>query len=266
MPHFATGLALLLLAGSPAAAAPPPAVELHLSYEAYAAGVPVADMTADLRTTAADYHLALTSRTRGIINLLFKSDSISSADGGLTATGVRPAQYRSQGVYRGTARETRIDYPAGHPVVTLRTPADEEPREPIPADLQARGIDGISAIVAILQQIAATGRCDASRTIFDGRRVLDLTAVTNGPDTLDKTDRSPFDGPALRCTLASRQVAGFLVDGDTERAHEVRHTTVWLKQVTEAGPLVPVRVEVETAWVGVVHIYLTGKSPGKSAS
>jgi hypothetical protein len=251
----------LLVLTAPAAHADPATGHLVLTYRSYSAGVPVASMSADLQINPTTYRLDFTFQTTGLVGFLFNSHSTSSADGHF-APAIRPAHYQSYGVTRGTRRQTQIDYQANHPVLTLLTPPDPEPREPIPPDQQAGSLDPLSAIAHMLRQVARTGRCDDHRTTFDGRRLLALQSTTAGEEAIEPTSRSPFSGPALRCDITAQQTAGFLVDADPERARKIRHTTAWLQRVTPDGPLLPVRMDIETAWIAIAHVYLVEVKDG----
>jgi hypothetical protein len=256
IPCLAPWLVVAFFPGGHAAQAETPAPHLVLTYESYASGVPVAAMQADLQLDATAYRLRFSFHTNGLAGWLFNSRSDSFAEGRFTPA-IRPARYQSSGTTRGTARQTRIDYPDGHPIVTLLTPADDEPREPIPAAQQAGSLDALSTIAHMLRQVARTGRCDDQRTTFDGRRLLALQSTTAGQETLETTSRSPWSGPALRCDITSQQIAGFLKDADPEGARKIRHATAWLQRVTDGGLMVPVRLDIETAWIAMAHVYLT---------
>jgi hypothetical protein len=70
-----------------------------------------------------------------------------------------------------------------------------------------------------------------------------------------------FAGPALRCELKSRVIAGFRIDQDQAEAGKPQPATAWLgRPVSGAGPL-PVRIEIPTRWFGDVRIVLTGVEP-----
>ena len=252
---------LIALPAAPAARADMPQAHLQLTYQTYAAGVRVAAMQADLQLGPAQYRINVAFHTEGVLDLLLTSRSESTATGRF-APAFDPTSYRSESTTRGTHRQTEIDYRAGHPVAAILTPPREAPREAIPPDQQAASLDALSAVSLVLNQVTRTGRCDNRQTIFDGRRLLAMTSTTAGQDMLDSTSRSPWSGPALRCNVTSQQTAGFLRDANRQQAGRVHHASVWLKPAMGGGPMVPVRMEIENAWVGVARIYLVAAHAG----
>ena len=252
-------VALILLA------APVRAETLH--YLAYAAGVPAAEVTVRLDTDTAGYRIELALRTRGVADLLVHARVRSMANGTWAPDGdhrdTLPEHYESRGRTAGRDRTTVIDYTPDAPIVRLLLPADDDPREPIPPELQARTEDGNSAIAGLLHVAERTGRCDATARTFDGRRLSETVLRTAGAEDVLPSGRSVFAGPALRCDFEGRLLAGFKLDEDRARAARPVHGSVWLARI--GGVLTPVRMTFETRAFGTATAYLIAPETPRGA-
>ena len=248
-----TSLTATLLATA-AAAQPAPT---RLSYAAYVGGVEVVDMQAELALTPLAYRLQLAFQLVGAPGALFHAEGTSVVDGRFLGAAAVPRQLVSNGFWRGQARVTQVDWQGGLPVVTRKSPPDEDEREPVPAELQRNTIDTISAVALLLRHIGATNRCEGPMTTFDGRRLSAMDAHTEGEDVLPPTSRSSFAGPALRCDVEGRLIGGFATQGDRDAMRKPHHGTAWFARLTPGGPPVPVRMTFEAGAFGTATMYLT---------
>jgi hypothetical protein len=256
--YRATLLGLLL----PWTAFAQPPASLHATYEAYAAGLHVADVDTGLTTDPRAYQMTLGFNTTGMVGFFFRGQQFSTVTGTWHGSAAAPARYKGQGTWRGTERLTVIDYDHGQPQIRELTPPDPDDREPVPENLQTNAIDFLSAMMQLIHVVAATGRCETAARTFDGRRVTDIEAHTAGPETLEPTSRSAFAGKALRCDFSGRLVAGFKRDEDHDRAARPIHGSAWLAQAVPGGPSLPVRLTFETRYVGNATMNLTDVGPG----
>jgi hypothetical protein len=134
----------------------------------------------------------------------------------------------------------------------------------VPPELQRGTVDTLTALAALVRQAATTGRCDGRAQVFDGRRRSDFVATTAGTETLAPNRWSNFSGPALRCSFEGRQVAGFWKEQDREEASKPRGGTAWFASPGPGLPIIPVRIEAESAW-GTVYVHMTRAGPGTLA-
>ncbi len=249
--------AAALAAFAPAArAAEPPVLA---SYTAYFSGFSVATLDAALRLDGERYSLAALMRTAGILAAFVRGEQTAEVEGIVqpaTAVGLAPSRYAMEGRWRDRLRRIAMRWPGGEPEVLALIPANTEEREPVPPELQRGTIDTMTALVALLRRATETGRCEGEAALFDGRRRTDVTARTDGEDTLREHRWGIFAGPALRCTVEGRQVAGFWSGQNRDEAGTPRSATAWLARPEPGMPLIPVRIEAETGW-GPVYIHLT---------
>ncbi len=126
----------------------------------------------------------------------------------------------------------------------------------MPVALWANTVDNLSAMAALLHDVATIGRCDGSRRVFDGRRLSRIAAGTVGVEALPETDRSVFHGPALRCDFSGTLLAGFKYEDNRARAARPQRGVAWFAPLRPGGPPVPVRVRFATPFFGDATLYL----------
>ena len=244
--------ALLLLCLSPAAHAQP--VNAH--YAAYSTGLNVLRLDAELAIGPRDYRVHLTYHSAGTVGALVRAERDTTVEGVFNGDRPTPRRFYSFGHFRGRPRVTQIDYPKGQPEIRALNPPNEEEREPVPPADQVGTIDSVSAMAQLVRQVNATGRCEGHSRTYDGRRLAELSARTAGREVLEQTSRSSFAGPALRCDFEGRQLAGFRLDSDRGKAQRPRRGTAWFAATTPGGPLIPVRIQFETDYIGNLTMYL----------
>ena len=244
-----------------------PAPAQQLTYAAYADGLDVMDMAASLTIAPDRYWLKLSFHLTGLLGALVSMQSTTTVDGRFHGDAPEPRESFSTGRFRGQDRVTQLDWQNGRPVVSQLVPPVEPERDPVPADEQAHTVDTLSAMASLLHQVGASGHCDGTMITFDGRRLSSLAAHTVGEEVLPKTGRSVFAGPALRCDIEGRQLAGFFHDSDTVALHRPQHGSAWFASLEPGAPPVPVKIMLQTYGLGQATIYLTGqtKSPPNAA-
>lgn len=251
----------LIAAAALAALAAPARAEAPVlaSYTAYFSGFSVVTLDAALSLQADRYRMATLMRTTGILAAFVTGEQMTEVEGSVrpgNALGLAPARYAMEGRWRDRPRRIAMTWPAGRPEVLALVPANTEEREPVPPELQHGTVDTMTAIAALLRRVAETGRCDGEAAVFDGRRRTDVAARTEGEDTLAAHRWGMFAGPALKCSVEGRLVAGFRTDQDRDEAGKPRSATAWFARPVPGLPPIPVRIEAETGW-GPVYIHLT---------
>ena len=227
-----------------------------VSYETKVAGMTVMITDADVELDARGYRVDIATRTAGAYGLLFRGETRTVAQGQWAGALVAPTRYAVNGAWRGKPRRTLMDYDGGLPTLRTLDPPNENEREPVSAALQRETIDTISAAALLARRATLTGRCDGQARTFDGRRLVEVAAVTGGMETL-AADESPVAGPVLRCDFEARLLAGFMLDGDREAAARPQKGTAWLARVGPNAPLLPVRIRFDIRWLGSATMVLT---------
>jgi len=239
----------------------------HAVYDAYVAGFNVVRLRTNFGFDAQGYRVSVRSRTLGLVDLFVGSRQFTAAEGLWQGEGAQPRQFTADGLWRGKHRLARIDYRQGMPEIRDLIPPEKN-REPVPAQLQAGSLDPLSPLAFLAYRVAATGSCDATAHIFDGRRLEAVTTRTGGWEILPPATVSVFTGRALRCDFETHQIGGFAPGEDRARAAQPRRGSVWLASPAPGAPPLPVQVSVEYGWLGHAMAYLSelGRGPGESAA
>lgn len=249
-------LALLLLLLAPAAHATEPA---QLRYAVYAGGLNVVVLHSEMRLSPRAYQVRLLYRTAGLYSLIVGADLETTVSGRFVAGRAVPYRFYSAGRLRGIAREVLIDYVNGIPVVRRLIPPLGPKREPVPPAEETGTVDTLSAMAQMAEQVNETQRCDGAMRVFDGRRLIALSAKTIGLQVLPPSNVSTFSGEALRCDVISQQLAGFKHDQDEARLRRPQRGEAWFGRLVPGGPLVLVRATFPTIFFGHGTMYLQSR-------
>ena len=250
-------IAAFLLFGFSAVPALADEAPLRAYYAGYARGFNVLNLETALTLHPADYRLTITYHLAGVVGALVHGDATTTVDGRFVGGRAEPRELFSQGRLRGDPRVTQIDWQDGSPKVLQMLPAVETERDPVPASEQAHTIDTLSAMVVLMRQVTDSGRCEGAMRTFDGRRLSEISAHTVGQETLEQTSRSSFQGPALRCDFAGRQLGGFLRDDDQVAIRKPQQGSAWFARLQPGQPFIPVRIDFTARLLGTTTLYLT---------
>ncbi len=255
-------LPFVLLAAAPAAKGAEPVPALSLTYAVHVGGVHVLDADAEMALGADGYRAGLKMQTDGFLGRVAQWKTDVRAQGQLSGPLPRPRQFTAHGSWRDQPRLTTVDYtPDGVPTLTLADPEPEKDREPVPADLRLGTVDPVSAIVAVLDQVARKGDCDITIPVYDGRQRYDLIFATQGETVLSASDLSVYAGPATACSVKYKPLAGRWKENrsrDRDREGAKRKdvpVTLYIAPAIAGGPPVPVRLEMESM-LGAVKVHL----------
>ncbi len=224
---------------APARATEAPA---QAAYVGYVLGLHAFDLTLGVSLKPDGYRVAASFRLAGMLGTLWPAEGSTVVDGRFSDGRPVPRDMVSHGRYWGTAHSLHVDWKDGRPEVVQMVPPPEKDREPVPASEQADTVDTMSAIAALIQEVASRGRCDLTARTYDGSRLSELSARTVGQEMLMPSERSAFHGAALRCDLTGRMIGGFLRHEDDADARRLKMATIWFAQVRGEGPPIPVRM------------------------
>ena len=233
---------------------------VQLRYSAYAAGFEAVAMQASIAIDQQSYRIQVSYRLTGLIGVVLHGESTTVVDGHFDGAAATPRYLVSTGQFRGISRVTQMIWRNGSPVVTQLVPPVETEREPVPPAEQAHTVDSLSAMAALLRQVATTGRCEGAMNTFDGRRLSAVAVHTVGEEVLPQTGRSSFHGPALRCDFEGRQLAGFVRDQDSAVVRAPQRGSAWFARLQPGQAPVPVRITFHSRQFGDATVYLTDES------
>lgn len=251
-------------AGTHAAAAPPALQgSAEMRYEGFVAGLHVTDMRVGAVLGPRGYKMGIDFHVVGLAGALMRAQNVSLTQGIWRGDRAVPLTYDSAGLFHGAPRKMQMEYPGGEPRIIASILPTDDPREPVPEALQHGSVDDLSAIAYLLKAVATTGRCEGRVVVYDGLRASQITSHTVGMEMLAPESRSKFSGPALRCDLEGRQIAGFPKDaGPDDMLRHVQHSSVWLASMLPGVLPVPVLMSIEVRFLGHMTIYVTQARAG----
>ena len=195
---------------------------------------------ADRAEGAEPASLTISAQSQGVASLLF--DFSLSQHTERQGNGVR--RFRSQGDFDGKPRNRLViwDGSGAAPEVDFFGDPPEDELTPVPAEALPRSVDPGTALLALMDQIAAGEGCEGSWKIYDGVRMMDLIVRDEGPDMIEADRDWTYAGPALRCRVGFNRVGGFRVDKPPKTDEADFDRLLWIADL-EAGPT-PVRLQV----------------------
>jgi hypothetical protein len=140
--------------------------------------------------------------------------------------------------------ETSVEILDAHP-----DPAADDKRPPVPPELLRGVLDPLSGMLAAGFSLQTADRCENSVPVYDGRRRYDTV--------LNHERRETYEGPtgpapALVCRFHFERIAGY---GEEAKKWPGIKGSIWLQQLGEGLPMLPVRMEVETKYgIGYIHM------------
>lgn len=241
--------------------------KMGLNYDVYAGGFKALAATLEMDIDPKAYDLSLKAKTQGTIGSLFPWEAVYETSGHAQKDGTPvPSKHTARSSWKKDEKVTEMQYAPDGTLMKSTTHEDNKTKVKNDFDpsLTENAVDMLTGALQMLKNSGQTDKCEGSFPVFDGKRRFNITLQDGGVEALEKTKYSAYHGEALRCTLKVEPVAGFKKK-DKERgwmavqAHtEARKKppTLWLAKVAEKGPMVPVRMEIASAY-GTVVAHLT---------
>jgi len=254
-------LAIWLLIPVPAPAQD--AIDVHASYDLYAAGFHVRRYGCRARHRPARLRRPARLPHHRLVSLFHHGHQLNTVFGTWQADRPQPEQFQSVGVWEGEDKVTLMDYLHGQPLVRKTDPA-AGPGTRAGAVVVAAELGGFAQRAGLHDPPG-----DRYRTL---RRLAPPVrrqprqrdhAHTAGEENLLPNSRSIYSGKALRCDFVGQMLAGFQYQDNTAYDHRPLHGSAWLAAVVPGAPPVPVQMQFDTRWFGEATMYLTqvGENP-----
>jgi hypothetical protein len=239
---------------------------INLDYDFYGNGIRVLTLGFDASVTDRAYKARYALKTKGLASLFSDGSTIAVAQGAIRRDTVAVRQFESES-----------DNDKGKRVVTITWDERRNAKTVRSYDLGSRKSSSIrkalepgipDPVSAMLQATLfdAGKPCESAFTVYDGRHVFELRYAYQGRGTVS-SDNGLYSGPAYKCTLTYKPVAG-LSKSKMRKAREEPQPpfTIWLAPFKSPGLgqelLIPVRAEGRMKWANL-EIYLRkGKVAG----
>lgn len=228
-----------------------------LDYAVYVGGWETIKISFDTSLKPKAYHMKTALDGEGVLNWWFDWRMSAFSEGRLSEGRVIPVRAGADSHWNGKHRRTRLTYPsAGLPVVSITPPPEDDDRDPVPDALRTGARDLSGAVLTLLKSIGAKDGCTLREPVFDGRRRYDLVMTQLDRVQMPPSDYSPFSGAAHKCSLKVDAIAGYKRNRENRRKwRKSDDTTVWVGQVFDGVPPLPVRMQFDTV-VGALIVHL----------
>jgi hypothetical protein len=243
--------------------------KLRLSYNVWQGGFHAFTLRTEMNHGAERYDASFSATTDGLVGWIFPYRVEGRSKGTLvaaepeTGTGVmngfRPQRFESASRKGDKEKQREITYlDDGSLEVRHQPPRDDEPlAEPLLRDT----LDPVTALFAIIGSFDEVRRCAGRLSVFDGRRRYDLKLKQLGAAQLEPSDYGIYSGPAMRCRVVLKPIAGFK-NKRKSLSRLPRKVEVWLAPLEPGGPAVPVRLEGKNPWGRMVVHLISAETGG----
>ncbi len=201
-------VAMALLAAA-AAATPARAGEVvNMRYDVEIAGTRIMQIAYHVDLDKTGYQSTLDAESRGILDLFSSINLDMKGSGRIDGSQLAPRSFEMGSSKRGKDRQVSVTWTSDRLPLAKRSFALKDGREKdIAAHLNAGIADPLTALLK--QGVLAGARpCTGTERVFNGEEVYDLAFSVDKPDTFASSDGGVYRGPALKCLVTYRPVAG----------------------------------------------------------
>ncbi len=234
-----------------------------LGYEGYLGGLHMLTAEVELARNESAYRMETRANGRGLVGWFIQWKSNAVTEGDVEPDGaLRPRWHERDIAQRGRRpKAIQIEYrDDGVPMVARMRVGDEATFAP--ASERRGTMDPMSAVTAIIDQMAAGASCNGNFPVFDGKLRYDVTASMGDAKRLNGNKYMMYRGEAARCDLVLKAIDGFDDDepkgSPRERGSPADDTltlTMWFASPAAGMPSVPVLASANTDFGGL-RIYL----------
>lgn len=231
-----------------------------LKYAVYASGFEVVNLQTIIVETPKTYKAVLDAGLHGWLKKL------APWYGRIETTGAQPALPRSHiftSSWKGKVEKTRFSFERGQYVSGSKTESDGKVT-PLPKDpeLTRGAVDVVTTLYMAMRKLNQTGSCALSQKAYDGRRSFLMIYRDAGDVTLKKTKLNPYAGPAKKCTVELKPLAGKWHDKprgwlsvQEQSRLKGQLPTITFGKLLAKGGYAPVKAELQTRYgAAVLHL------------
>ncbi len=223
--------------------------QYDFSFVGYYSGLRIGEATGSLHWGDERYSMDIRAKSDGIVNLFTVITHTIQSEGTIADQPVAKTHYY---LSRDGKKKTEIELaftPDDVEVVAASPDPLKENRSPVPAEIRRGSLDPLSAVLALGMAANEQAGCDGTAPVFDGRRRYDVV--------LENGEKLQYSGPngvreAFMCDFRFIKKAGY-----RQKDAKWKGLTgkVWIQQLGEDMPMLPVRLEIETSFgTGYVHM------------
>ena len=245
----------------------------QVQYDVYAGGIHALKANLDINLSKDDrYSTSLTAKTYGLLGKMAPWKGTFESHGWKSNT-LKPEKHMATTRWRDDNEVKQYSYNQDgtfESYIVIDNDKNEKTRK-VDAKLTDGTHDVLTATLQTMQAIAATGKCEGSSDVFDGKRRFELVFKQKNNVQLESSRWNVYSGPAVECTAEVKPKGGKWHEKPRgwlsiqEQGRE-RGTmpTIWFAKMKDGEPAVPVKVRVKTAY-GTLFMHMTKyNAAGKS--
>lgn len=203
------------------------------------------------------YDIVMDAGTRGFLGKMipwkgtFESHGWASKD-----DQYQPQKHQSIAVWRKETDTKEYLYNKDGTFKSLRVTdehSDAEFREVDP-EITDGTIDSLTALLQVLTTYNTTQKCEGTSEVFDGKRRFKQIFHHEKNVELTKSKYNIYEGPAAQCTVEVVPISGAWhkkprgwMSIQEQGRDKGTMPTVWIAQMSEDGPAIPIKVRIKTA-------------------
>lgn len=237
-----------------------------MTYEVYAGGINAVRAELNVIEEKDKYSLSLAARTKGFLAKLVPWEGTFETHGWRMKDGAEhPELHKSTAVWRDEQdyKEYYYGKDGTFKKLVVMDPGMPAPvTEEVPPELTQGTTDALTAMLRVMETVAASGACEGRDEVFDGKRRFALVFRHAADEVLTATDYNVYSGPSSRCEVEVVPVAGEWhkkprgwMSIQEQGREQGALPTVWMAKVSEDGPAVPVKIKVKTDY-GTLFMHL----------
>jgi len=243
-----------------AATAPARAGEVvDMRYKVEIAGTRVLDLDYRLDLDKTSYQSALTAQSRGVLDMFSSLDLDMKGKGRIADGEPVPQSFVWGKSHNDNDKKITVTWRADRLPVASRSFTMKESRAKAVTEHLSRGMP--DPLTALLMQgvLAGVKPCTGTERVFNGWEIYDLAFSFEKSDTFSARDGGVYRGPAVKCLVTYRPVAGVSPDKLRKQQADPPKFDIWFAPVAtrNMGTIhVPVAVAGKLNGTGAVFTAL----------
>lgn len=244
-----------------------------LTYDVYASGFHVVEARLHIRFPEKDtYFISLDAHTRGFLGSIVPWEGRFETHGWDTDGRFHPRLHKSTATWKDETDIKEYNYTreGGFRDLVITEHGKEPKQKDLEAEIVADTTDTLSMALNVMRRVASGETCDKSEDVFDGKRRFAQIFKFEKEEQLSRSRYNIYEGPAQRCVVEVQPISGEWHEKPRgwmsiqEQGRE-RGTmpTVWIAEIAEDIPAVPVKILVRTAY-GALVMHLTSYVSGET--
>ena len=235
-------------------------------YEVYAGGIHAVQgrLDMDMRKPGR-YDFIMQATTRGFLaSMIPWKGTFQSHGWKLKGNKLQPQMHQSTASWREEIDIKKYLYNKNGTFKALHITdqhSDNELRE-VDDELTNGTVDTLTAALQVFEHYSETGKCEGESEVFDGKRRFKQIFTHQKNVELTKSKYNIYEGPAAECTVEVVPISGAWhkkprgwLSIQEQGREKGTMPTVWIAQMSENGPAIPVKIRVKTQY-GTLFMHL----------